>query len=94
MRQLKGWVRPGYPSQRACYDTQSITHWTLWDRINWKLYALASGLTQAQLAEKLGVERNTVNRWEMGLLPIQTITALAIEHVRCLAKPKRDRKRS
>ena len=27
-------------------------------------------LTQAQLAEQLGVTRNTVNRWEMGLHPI------------------------
>jgi transcriptional regulator with XRE-family HTH domain len=51
------------------------------------------GLTQAQLAEKLGVERNTVNRWEMGLLPIQTITALAVEHLRCLAKPNAKRRK-
>lgn len=25
------------------------------------------GLTQPQLAELLGVDRNTVNRWEMGI---------------------------
>lgn len=28
------------------------------------------GLTQAQLAERLGVDRNTVTRWEMGLRKI------------------------
>jgi len=39
------------------------------------------GLTQAQLAEQLGVERNTVNRWEMGLLPIQKITELAVKYL-------------
>jgi DNA-binding transcriptional regulator YiaG len=50
------------------------------------------GFTQAQLAAKLGVERNTVNRWEMGLLPIQTITALAVEHLKCLARAKRKEK--
>ena len=46
------------------------------------------GLTQAELAEKLGVKRNTVNRWEMGLLPIQTITALAVQHLLCFGKRK------
>ena len=53
------------------------------------------GLTQAELAEQIGVERNTVNRWEMGLLPIQTITALAVQHLLCLArnKPKQKTKR-
>ena len=52
------------------------------------------GLTQAELAERLGVERNTVNRWEMGLLPIQTITGLAVHHLECLPKGKRQRKRT
>ena len=47
------------------------------------------GLTQAELAEKLGVERNTVNRWEMGLLPIQTITGLAMQHLQCMAKRRK-----
>lgn len=28
------------------------------------------GLSQQALAEKLGVTRNTVTRWEMGLYPI------------------------
>jgi DNA-binding XRE family transcriptional regulator len=51
------------------------------------------GLTQAELAEKLGVERNTVNRWEMGLLPIQKITELAVKYLELdLKKSKRDRK--
>jgi DNA-binding XRE family transcriptional regulator len=38
-----------------------------------KAFRARLGLTQAQLAEKLGVERNTVNRWEMGLLPIRPL---------------------
>lgn len=28
------------------------------------------GLSQAGLAARIGVERNTINRWEMGLHPI------------------------
>ena len=46
------------------------------------------GLTQAELATKLGVERNTVNRWEMGVLPIQTITSLALQHLLCIRERK------
>lgn len=30
----------------------------------------ALGWSQQRLAEELGVQRNTVNRWEMGLNPI------------------------
>jgi transcriptional regulator with XRE-family HTH domain len=29
-------------------------------------------LTQQQLADRLGVDRNTVNRWEMGMHPINS----------------------
>ena len=51
------------------------------------------GLTQAELADKLGVERNTVNRWEMGLLPIQKITELAVSYLELdLKKRKGDKK--
>lgn len=28
------------------------------------------GLSQAELAHRIGVTRNTINRWEMGLHPI------------------------
>lgn len=38
-------------------------------------------LTQAQLAEILGVKPNTVARWENGVLVVPTAIALAMETV-------------
>jgi DNA-binding transcriptional regulator YiaG len=40
------------------------------------------GLSQTALAERLGVTRNTVTRWEMGLHPIPL---MAIKLLRTLA---------
>lgn len=40
------------------------------------------GLTQAQLATKLGVTRNTINRWEMGLHPIPPLAATLLPLLR------------
>lgn len=45
-------------------NPQSMTPRTLKNR------RASLGLTQEQLAEQLGVVRNTINRWEMGLHPI------------------------
>jgi DNA-binding transcriptional regulator YiaG len=45
------------------------------------------GLTQAQLAEKLGVARVTVARWEVGLLGIRETTARLLK---IIAKDKAD----
>ncbi len=39
------------------------------------------GLTQAQLADKLGVQENTVYRWESGRLPISKTVTLALAHL-------------
>ncbi len=39
------------------------------------------GLTQAQLAELLGVKENTVYRWESGRLPISKTVELALERI-------------
>lgn len=39
------------------------------------------GLTQKQLAEKLGVTPNTLARWERGELPISKLVHLAAESV-------------
>lgn len=36
------------------------------------------GLTQAQLAQRMGVERNTINRWEMGLNRIPRMAQLLL----------------
>lgn len=41
------------------------------------------GLTQAGLAEKLGVNRTTVARWETGVLEIPQMAALAVRHLQC-----------
>lgn len=37
------------------------------------------GYTQQQLAEELGVDRNTVNRWANDLMPIPRIAELALQ---------------
>jgi transcriptional regulator with XRE-family HTH domain len=46
----------------------------------------ALGLTQAQLAEILGVKPNTVARWERGLLPVPRTVELAMETVERIQK--------
>lgn len=48
------------------------------------------GLTQAQLAEALGVPQATISRWENAGHKIQqpTILRLAMEHLRCKKRGK------
>jgi transcriptional regulator with XRE-family HTH domain len=41
----------------------------------------ALGLTQQELADELGVARNAVTQWEMGVRPILKITQLALATV-------------
>ena len=36
-------------------------------------------LTQTELADQLGVQRNTVTRWEMGMHPISAMAVRLIE---------------
>jgi len=51
-------------------------------------------LTQHQAAELIGVTRNSVNRWEMGLHPISRRTARMIEMLGAVfPAPARHRKR-
>jgi transcriptional regulator with XRE-family HTH domain len=51
-------------------------------------------LTQDQAAELIGVTRNSVNRWEMGLHPISRSTARMIEMLGAVfPAPARHRKR-
>lgn len=40
------------------------------------------GLAQEQLAKQMGVTRNTVNRWEMGLHPIPPLAAKLLQMLR------------
>ncbi len=53
----------------------------------------ALGLTQAQLAERLGVTQNTVARWEVGLRGIPEPTARLIELIAKEVKAKKPTKR-
>jgi transcriptional regulator with XRE-family HTH domain len=46
------------------------------------------GLTQAELAEILGVKPNTIARWERGLLPVPRIAELAMQTVERTYKKK------
>lgn len=50
-----------------------------------QLRALRSklGLTQAGLAERLGVTRDAVASWETGRSPISRVVALAVRHLQC-----------
>ena len=52
----------------------------------------ALGMTQAQLAESLGVKPNTVARYERGVLVIPQTVALAIETIQRNHKQKGGKK--
>ena len=56
-----------------------------------KAIRLRLGLTQRELAAEVGVARNTVTRWELGLMGVRESAARLI---RILAKQARTRKRS
>jgi DNA-binding transcriptional regulator YiaG len=49
------------------------------------------GLTQAQLAEALDVQPNTVARWERGELPISRVTEFALKYLQGTQKRRRPR---
>jgi DNA-binding transcriptional regulator YiaG len=46
-------------------------------------------LTQAAFAEKVGVERVTVARWESGLSPVNRTAAILIHLLAQRARPRR-----
>jgi transcriptional regulator with XRE-family HTH domain len=51
------------------------------------------GLTQPQLGEKLGVARNTVTRWEMGIRSIPEPVVRLLEFLRKEAHASKERKK-
>lgn len=52
------------------------------------------GLTQLQLAEKLGVARNTVTRWEMGIRSIPEPVVRLLEFLQKEGQGKKKKKKS
>ena len=46
-------------------------------------------LTQAQLAEQLGLSRDAIARMEGGRADVQRVTQLALEHLLCRKKKRR-----
>jgi transcriptional regulator with XRE-family HTH domain len=53
-----------------------------------KSYRTDLGLTQEELAEKLGVTQSTVSRWETGELEINIRTTLSLDALRMQLKAK------
>jgi transcriptional regulator with XRE-family HTH domain len=51
-------------------------------RAEFRRIRLSLGLTQAALAKKLGVKRNTVSRWETGELTLPIMAALSVTQLR------------
>ena len=49
------------------------------------------GLTQAELAEQLGVARNSVARWEMGIMAMRESAVRLLLTLKPKARPKRRR---
>lgn len=49
-------------------------------------------LTQAQLADSLDVQPNTVARWERGELPISRVTEFALRYLQVKQKKRAARK--
>ena len=51
------------------------------------------GMTQAELAEALGMQRNSVTRMEMGIQPIVRTTELSIRYLLLTMSKTKGRKR-
>ena len=51
------------------------------------------GMTQAELGEALGMQRNSITRMELGLRPITKVTALAVTHLAAMKSKKGGRKK-
>lgn len=62
------------------------------ERAELKQRRAALGWTQAKLAEALGVQPNTVTRWENGVLPVPVYVPLALETLERQEKKKSTKK--
>ena len=51
------------------------------------------GMTQAELGEALGMQRNSITRMELGLRPITKVTALAVTHLVAMKSKKGGRRK-
>ena len=49
------------------------------------------GMTQQELAEELGMQRNSITRMEMGIQPIMRTTELAIKYLLSAMRKKSKR---
>ncbi len=45
-------------------------------------------MTQAELGEALGMQRNSITRMELGLMPIRKVTELAVNHLVAMKSKK------
>ena len=58
-----------------------ITYFSVMEATKFKEVREQLGLTQAQLADALGVKENTVYRWEAGKLPISKTVWMAVAYL-------------
>jgi len=49
----------------------------------------ASGLSQSQLAERLGVHVRTISKWERGVNPVPAVIDLALSALECERRASR-----
>jgi len=50
-------------------------------------------MTQTELGEALGMQRNSITRMELGLRPITKVTALAVTHLVAMKSKKGGRRK-
>ena len=69
-----------------------LYHWYSRDRLQLRAIRQELGLTQAGLAEAIGVRPNTVARWERGEIGISEPTARLVEKIAAERKAPSERR--